>query len=195
VYPVDDSADPAQANGMFAPRSPTFFPFELAADELRKEEFVRLADAVPPTLEALRSLTPAQLRAEVTLMLERLGYLVHSDASAHDLVVTKDGRKYIVACAPPADREPTPTRDLARLHAAVVAATAEGGFYITTRSFTPSAEAYAAGAPIKLVDGEMLIASLKRSKAGAAMPDTYRAMCRQCGDIVQHRLDRPETQA
>jgi hypothetical protein len=129
VYPVDDSADPAQANGMFAPRSPTFFPFELAADELRKEEFVRLADAVPPTLEALRSLTPAQLRAEVTLMLERLGYLVHSDASAHDLVVTKDGRKYIVACAPPADREPTPTRDLARLHAAVVAATAEGGFY------------------------------------------------------------------
>jgi hypothetical protein len=69
---------------------PSFFPFELAADELRKQEFERLADAVLPTLEALRSLTPAPFRAEIALMLERLGYLVHTDASAHDLVVTKD---------------------------------------------------------------------------------------------------------
>jgi hypothetical protein len=31
---------------------------------------------------------------------------------------------------------------------------------------------------------------MKQSKAGAVLPETYKAMCRQCGDIVQHRLHR-----
>jgi len=33
-----------------------------AADALREREFARLADAVPPTLETLRSLTPGAFR-------------------------------------------------------------------------------------------------------------------------------------
>jgi hypothetical protein len=56
-------------------------------------------------------------------------------------------------------------RDVARLHAAVVAANATAGFFITSRSFTPEAEAYAATAPLKLVDGAKLVASIQRSMA------------------------------
>jgi Restriction endonuclease len=193
VYPVDYNAVPAQANGMSGDR-PSFLPFERAAAELRQQELARLADAVPPALEALRSLTPAPFRSEIALMLDRLGYAVLTDVSAYELMMmTKDGRKYIVACAPPADPGPIRTRDLARLHAAVVASTAEGGFYVTTRSFTQEAEEYAASAPLKLVDGPKLAAAMLRSRAGATLPETYRAMCRQCGDIVQHRLGRGET--
>jgi hypothetical protein len=55
---------------MSGDRIPTYFPFEHAADELRQQELTRLADAVPPALEALRSLTPAPFRAEIALMLE-----------------------------------------------------------------------------------------------------------------------------
>jgi hypothetical protein len=38
-------------------------------------------------------------------MLERLGYAVITDPSAADLVVTKDGRKHVVACATPGNAE------------------------------------------------------------------------------------------
>lgn len=42
------------------------------------------------------------------------------------------------------------------------------------------------------MDGETLIAAIKHSLAGAALPDTYKAMCRQCGGVVQHSLDHAE---
>jgi len=54
------------------------------------------------------------------------------------------------------------------LHEAVVAASAEAGFYITTGKFSAASRDYAASAPIKLVDGEKLVASIKQSLGGAA---------------------------
>jgi hypothetical protein len=69
----------------------------------------------------------------------------------------------------------------------VVAANAERGFFVTARSFT-----HAATAPIDLVDGALLSRSMHRSRKGVLLPQTYKAMCRQCGAIVQHRLDRGE---
>ena len=91
-----------------------------------------------------------------------------------------------------ADTAPTRTAALVRLHNAIIAASAEAGFYVTTRGFTPAATDYAATAPIRLVDGEALAAAMRRSKGGAALPETYKAICRQCGDVVQHRLDHAE---
>lgn len=187
---VDGLGGRVHAKNMAADQSATFFPFERAADALREREFARLADAVAPTLEALRSLTPGAFRTEVALMLERLGHEVITDPGSAEFVVTREGRKSIVACARPSDVEPVKTRDLARLHAAIINANAETGFYVTTCAFTPEAEEYAATAPIRLVDGNQLAASMKRSREGMTLPETYRAMCRQCGEIVEHRFDR-----
>jgi len=104
----------------------------------------------------------------------------------------KDGKKYVVAFATPTDLAPTPLGHLTRLHSVVVASNAAAGFYITPRGFTLDAEAYAATAPLKLVDGPKLVASIKRSMEGVTMPDSYQAMCRQCGEILQHRLDQAD---
>jgi hypothetical protein len=60
------------------------------------------------------------------------------------------------------------------------------------RGFTGDAQAFADSAPIELIDGPALIRALQRSRKGTLFPQTYRAMCRQCGDIVQHRLDSDE---
>jgi hypothetical protein len=169
-----------------------FSRFEFAADELRRQEFARLADAVTPRLEALRSLMPAAFRAEIALMLERLGHTVITDSTAPDLVTTKEGRKYVTVCANPADPAPTKIPALQRLHDRVVAANAQAGFYVTARTFTPEAEGYAETAPIRLVDGELLNRSMNRSKKGVLLPQTYKAVCRQCGEIVQHQLDQGE---
>jgi hypothetical protein len=162
------------------------------ADELRRQEFARLADTVTPRLEALRSMTPAAFRSEVALMLERLGHVLVTDPAAAELVTTKAGRKYLTCCASPADPEPTRIPALRRLHDRVVAADAQAGFYVTARTFTREAEAYAATAPLHLVDGRLLIRSLQRSRTGVLLPQTYLAMCRQCGEVVQHRLDEAE---
>jgi hypothetical protein len=91
---------------------------------------------------------------------------------------------------------PTATRDLARLHHAVTAANAQRGFFITARSFTAEAEQYAdSGAPLDLIDGGRLIKALNRSLKGVLLPQTYKAMCGQCGEIVQHRLGDSEARA
>jgi hypothetical protein len=172
--------------------SPTLVNFDLAADELQHREFTRLTAAVVPSVDALRLLTAQQLRARVATMLQHLGYDLLTPETAADLVTTKDGKKYVVAFATPTELAPTSLGHLTRLHAAVVSAGAVAGFFITPRGFTRDAEAYAATAPLKLVDGAKLVASIKRSMADVTMPESYQAMCRQCGEIVQHTLDRAE---
>ena len=125
-------------------------------------------------------------------MLECLGYELLTPETAKDLHAIKDGNKYVVAFASTLDQLPTQANHLTRLHRAIIAANAAGGFYVTTRGFSRDAEAYAKTAPIKLVDGPKLVASITRSMEGMPAPDSYKAMCRQCGDIVTLRLDRAE---
>src|SRR5271170_3754844 len=175
--------------------SPALSNFAAAADELRRQEIARLSDALTPRIEALRAMTAPAFRSTVAAMLERFGHAIITDPSAPELVTTKAGRKFITACATPAELMPTGTRDLARLHDAVIAANAERGFFITARSFTGQAEQHAESAPIDLIDGARLVKALNQSKKHVLLPQTYKAMCRQCGEIVQHRLDRDQDEA
>jgi hypothetical protein len=81
---------------------------------------------------------------------------------------------------------------LRRLRDRVVAASAERGFYISVRGFTAEALQYAETAPVQLIDCQQFIRALQRSRKGMVLAQTYKAMCRQCGDIVQHRLSSDE---
>jgi Restriction endonuclease len=168
--------------------------FAAAADELRHEQFTRIIAAVPPTLNSLRALTPAPFRVQIAMMMERLGHSIVTDPGAPDLVTVKEGRKFITACAKPTDPTPTGARDLKRLHHAVMAANAEGGgIYVTPHGFTADAEDFARSLPIiRLVDGAKLMQSMARSFKDIVVPETYKAMCCQCGAIVRHRLDKGE---
>lgn len=166
--------------------------FDVAADELHARELTRITAAIVPTVDALRSLSSKQIRARVATMLERLGYELLTPETATDLLLTKDGKKYVAAFTLQTDLTPTPVGSLTRLHSAVVTAGAASGFFITPRGFTRDAEAYAATAPIKLVDGQKLVASIRRSMEGTTTPDSYKAMCRQCGEIVKHQLTGSE---
>ena len=62
------------------------------------------------------------------------------------------------------------------------------------RGFTADALHFAETAPVQLIDSAQLIRAMHRSRKGMALPQTYKAMCRQCGDIVQHRLSSDEAQ-
>lgn len=169
--------------------------FAAAADELRQQEFARLTDALVPRIEALRMMTPPAFRATVAVMLERFGHTIIGNPEAPELVTARGGQKFLTACARPADLTSTGTRDLARLHEAVITANAQRGFFVTTRSFTDQAEQFARTAPLDLIDGARLMKALNQSRKRVLLPQTYKAMCAQCGEIVQHRLDREQDEA
>jgi hypothetical protein len=160
------------------------------ADELHRNELSRLDAARTPRLEAFCSMTRGGFLDEIAGMMERLNHAVI--AATPTLVTTKEGRKYVTHCADPADRAPVKMPSIRRLHDAVIAANAARGVYVTPRSFTAEAEYYAAHAPINLVDGRLLIKSMQLSRKGVPLPQTYKAMCRQCGDIVQHALAKDD---
>jgi hypothetical protein len=113
-----------------------------AADELRRQEFSRLAAAVTPRPEQLRSMTATALRDEIAQMWQRLGHDVITRPDAAELVTVKANRKFITACANPADAAPAGSAALCRLR----------GFYVSVRGFTAEGELYAETAPVQLID-------------------------------------------
>jgi Restriction endonuclease len=163
-----------------------------AADELHRQEYAFLRAFVTPRPEQLRSMTIGELRIENALMWERLGHTLHTGPDAPELVTTKGERKFVTICANPADLVPAGSAALRRLRDRVVALMAERGFYVSMRGFTEDAQHFAETAPVQLIDSAQLIRAMNRSRKNMALPQTYKAMCRQCGDIVQHRLSSDE---
>ena len=172
--------------------------FATAAAALRQQEIARLQDAIVPRLEAMRRMTPETFHDLIADMLCRFGHRIEIVAtpSAPGLVTTKDGKKFVTRCAVPTDLKPISTRELTAFHIdAVLPANAARGFFITVRSFTDAAQQYAETAPLDLIDGKRLVKCLNQSRKHVLMPQTYNAMCCQCGGIVQHRLDREQDEA
>jgi len=163
--------------------------FAREAYQRRQQEFASLTATLPAPLAALRALTPGLFREAVSAMFTRLDYVDMTDDTVQDLVLRKAGRTYLVACAPPTQIDPIRVPALACLHTAITTASAQAGYSITPHAFTPEAHAYAATAPLHLVDGVRLATLMQESMAGVGLPETYQSMCCHCGGLVQHRLD------
>ena len=151
-------------------------------------KFSRLSAAVTPRIEALRFMTGDAFRTEIALdartcrpycrQQRRRSCDDERRPQVRDRVRQAGRRTGDEGPCPPASarcrcrrrRGVRHLRDAARLH--------------------PEAEHYAASAPIDLVDGASLIRSMHRSRKGMLLPASYKAMCCQCGEIVQHRLDK-----
>jgi Restriction endonuclease len=166
--------------------------FDRAADELHRQEFARLKAAVTPRAEQLRSMNVAELREQSAGLWQRLDHDIITTPDAAELVTVKGERKFITLCGNPADPAPAGSAALRRLRDRVVAASAERGFYISVRGFTADALQYAETAPVQLIDSAQFIRALQRSRKNMLLPQTYKCMCRQCGEIVQHRLASDE---
>lgn len=174
------------------PAFPVRSSYAAAADELHRQEIARLKDFVAPSLKSLRGMTPADIRAVIGVMLQSFGHKLITDPSMSELLVTgRNDQKFLIACATPTNPAPTKLTALCEFHSRIIAANTVKGFYITPRRFAREAEQFAASAGMKLFDGPRLIVSLQRSKADLVLPDTDKAMCRLCGDIVHHRIDQP----
>jgi Restriction endonuclease len=166
--------------------------FAADADELHRQELARLAAVLTPRPEQFRSMNIAAVREQSAGMWQRLDHDIITTPDAAELVTVKGERKFITICGNPNDPAPAGSAALRRLRDRIVAASAYRGFYISVRGFTAEALQYAETAPVQLLDCQQFIQALQRSRKGMVLAQTYKAMCRQCGDIVQHRLSSDE---
>ncbi len=170
---------------------------DAAANSQRESERLRLAKSLVPSIKELRGLTPQGFEDEVARVFERLGYEVrqtsYTNDGGRDAILTKDGRTYLVECKRYAEGGFSGRPDLQKFHSAIITDGAVSGFFVTAGRFTKDAIEFAATVPIKLIDQNELVRMMFDSKPAAADDNSYRSMCRQCDDIVSHRLRAPRS--
>ena len=170
---------------------------DAAAKSLRENERLRLVKSLVPSIEELRQISWQHFEDEVARMFERLGFAVEQTPyvkdHGRDGILKKDGKKFLYECKKYGDGNLSGRRDLQVLYAEIERGDAVSGFFVTTGGFTRDAVEYAPDARIKLVGPDDLVRMMFDSKPAAADDDTYRSMCRQCEDVVSHRLRAPQS--
>ena len=165
-----------------------------AAAHLRNTERKRLAKSLVPSMDELRELTWQQFEDQIASMFERMGYNVEQTPyvkdHGRDAILWKNGGKFLLECKRYADGAVSGRRDLQILHSNIVTDRAVAGFFVTAGGFTKDAVEFACTHCIELIDRTQLARLMLESKA-ASVDESYRSMCRQCGDVVWHQLRVP----
>jgi tetratricopeptide (TPR) repeat protein len=177
-----------------APRGTQANRVAAAADELRNSEASRLAHSLF-SIEELRSLSPRDFENVIARLFKRLGYQVEQtpfvNDGGRDLILTKDGQKFLAECKRYKDGNTSGRPDLQKFYAAILADAAVSGFFVTAGGFSKEAKAYARTVPITLVDQHDLKRMMFQSSPEAT--DDYSSMCLQCSETVHHQLRKPQT--
>jgi HJR/Mrr/RecB family endonuclease len=123
-------------------------------------------------LEAnLLQLTPPELEHLVARLLQAMGFEVlltgMTGDGGVDIVATNKGNPFggittVIQVKRYRPRSPISAHDVRAFYAAVLHANAERGLFVTTSRFTQSAQEFATGKPLLLIDGDDLIRLLKR---------------------------------
>jgi TPR repeat protein len=167
------------------------------AKKLSVTERSRLAQSYRLSIDELRALTPWQFECEVADMFRRFGYQVEQTPPTNDYgrdaILYKGGKKYLLECKKYGEGNVSGRPDLQRFYGAINSDGAVSGFFVSTGGFSKEAVEYAAKNRIELLDQNSLLRKLSESKPVGTESDSYKSMCRQCEDVVFHRLRTPES--
>jgi Restriction endonuclease/Topoisomerase DNA binding C4 zinc finger len=163
-----------------------------AADKLKTDEYARLTKLRTHKIEFLLRLTPGEFEEIVGDMYRKFGYEVErtpmTNDFGRDLILKKDGKKTFVECKRYDRDSPIGRRPLQLFYGVMVNMKADAGIFVTTSSFAKTAVNFAGETGIKLIDGYELAALMTQAFPGDGSADEYRAMCRECGDVVAFNL-------
>jgi restriction system protein len=167
----------------------------IEADKLQNAEYVRLSKLRTHKIDFLLRLSPGEFEEVVGDMYRRLGYWVErtpmSNDFGRDLILKKDGKTGFVECKRYDKDMSIGRRPLQQFYGAMVNMKADFGIFITTSYFAKTAVAFAGETEIQLIDGYRLADLMAMAFPGEGDIDGYRAMCRQCGDVVAFDLRDP----
>jgi tetratricopeptide (TPR) repeat protein/transcription elongation GreA/GreB family factor len=161
---------------------------------LQRTEALRL-DQLLLGIEELRLLSPRDFENVIARMFELMGFAVKqtplTNDGGRDAILTKDGKTFLLECKKYNDGNVSGRPDLQKFHSAIMTDDAVSGFFVTAGGFSQEAVAFSKTVPIDLVDQYDLKRMMFESSPDAINDDTYRSMCRDCGEIVNHRLRTP----
>jgi restriction system protein len=176
-------------------RSEATEKIRIAADKLQAVEYTRLTKLRTHKIECLLRLTPGEFEEIVGDMYRQFDYSVErtpmTNDFGRDLILKKDGKKTFVECKRYDRDTPIGRRALQLCYGVIVNMKADAGIFVTTSRFAQTAVNFAGETGIKLIDGYELVALMAQAYPGDGSADEYRAMCRECGDIVLFNLREP----
>lgn len=159
-----------------------------AADELKTAEYTRLTKLRTHKIDYLLRLSPGEFEEIVGQMYSRFGYSVErtpmSNDFGRDLILQKDGKTTFVECKRYDKDMSIGRRPLQLFYGAMMNMKADAGIFVTTSYFARTAINFAGETNMQLVDGLTLAEMMARAFPTEGNINEYRALCRECGEIV-----------
>ncbi len=129
-----------------------------AAEELRFQEHSRITGAPLRKLEALRALSPGQFEDAVVLLFRKQGFdAVRTGMSndfGRDAILKRDGKKLLVQCKRYAEESLIGRPAIQQFLGTIISDGADGGYFVTTSSFSAGAVKCGGANSIELINGE-----------------------------------------
>lgn len=161
--------------------------------EARKSEraFLGKLDSIRNTsLEKIREIDPYEFEKKVGNLFRKMGYRVEqtprSNDKGKDLILIKQGQKFLVECKRNNSSNLVGRPELQKFYAAIIEDNAELGYFVTTSDFTSTSKSYIKdiGRKIKLINGSELINMMKSAFPNEGDEEKFMLMCRECGENV-----------
>jgi restriction system protein len=159
------------------------------ADELYHSELASLRRKWLSRSELYLQMNWRQFENAIAELFKQLGYDVKqtpfSNDHGKDLIVWKNGDKYLVECKRYNAKNKIGRRDLQILVAAMKEEGAKGGFYINTGCFARTAAVYAQENNIELYDRHKLPVLVNSAYPVRTEITNTQVMCLECGNVEQ----------
>ena len=144
-------------------------------------------------------MTPQQFENAIAELFRKLGYKVkqtpYSNDGGKDAILLKDGKKYLVECKRYSESNCVGRPDIQKFVAAMHDESATGGYYVSTGIFSSAAKEYAEGHAIRLFDRFTLPSLVLGAYPVTQDAASSKAMCLDCGAIVDFALDDAPVEA
>jgi restriction system protein len=166
--------------------------------ELRNEEIIRFTKVNLSSKEFLYKTSPNEFEDVIAEMYKKLGYDVkqtpYSNDKGKDIILKKDGRKYLVECKRYHFENTIGREALQKFFAAIIEEKAEKGFFVTTSDFKSTSIKYANDIKkIDLINGNKLILMMREIYPENYNSNLVKIMCKECGDIVNFTFKNNDT--
>jgi restriction system protein len=162
-----------------------------AAKDLERKEQLRVTKIYYSSIDNAHTLSPYEFEVFVSNLYKKQGYTAEltsrSNDAGRDIILYKGNEKYLVECKKYSKNNKVGRPELQKFFAAVIDDKANGGFFVTTSSFTQSAKEFGNRNNIKLIDGESLAEIIKTTSNDNITIQFIRVMCKECGSIVDFK--------
>ncbi|CAG9613400.1 hypothetical protein BACCIP111899_02615 [Bacillus rhizoplanae] len=141
---------------------------EEAEERLKLEEIRRIErERKLRTLEGLRDMDPFDFEELVADIFRKRGYKAQvtsrSNDGGKDIILRRNGQVAFVECKRYNAKKKVGRPDMQKFHSALVDANANKGYFVTSNEFASTAQEYAKGKGIQLIDGIKLLEMMEKN--------------------------------